>query len=44
MPGDDKGGAYGYPSCDCADGKMYIVYSRGKEDIYFSKLDLSALL
>jgi hypothetical protein len=43
MPGNDKGGAYGYPSCDFAKGKMYIVYSRAKEDIYFIKLDLSAL-
>jgi hypothetical protein len=43
MPGGDKGGAYGYPTCDIADGKMYIVFSRAKEDIYFTKLDLRTL-
>jgi len=43
IPGMAKGGAYGYPTCYIADGKMYIVYSRGKEDIYFMKLDLSVL-
>jgi hypothetical protein len=43
MPGGAKGGAYGYPTCDIADGKMYIAFSRAKEDIYFTKLDLSAL-
>jgi hypothetical protein len=44
LPGGDKDrGAYGYPSCDIAGGKMYIAYSRSKEDIYFMKLDLSAL-
>jgi hypothetical protein len=45
MPGGDKDhGAYGYPSCDIANGKMYIVYSRTKEDIYFTKLDLTQLV
>jgi hypothetical protein len=43
IPGGSKGGAYGYPTCDIADGKMYIVFSRAKEDIYFTKLDLSQL-
>ncbi|HEX4231900.1 MAG TPA: sialidase family protein [Bryobacteraceae bacterium] len=44
MPGGDKDhGAYGYPSCDIAVRKMYIVYSRCKEDIYFTKLDLKTL-
>jgi hypothetical protein len=43
IPGHHRNGIYGYPSCDIADGKMYIIYSRNKEDIYFSKLDLSAL-
>jgi hypothetical protein len=44
IPGHDKGGVYGYPSCDIAEGKMYIVFSRNKEDIYFSKLDLKTLV
>jgi hypothetical protein len=45
LPGGDKDrGAYGYPSCDIAEGKMYIVFSRSKEDIYFKKLELSALI
>jgi hypothetical protein len=43
MPGHAKGGAYGYPTCDIANGKMYIVFSRSKEDIYFTKLNLDAL-
>jgi hypothetical protein len=44
MPGGDKDrGAYGYPSCDVADGKMYIAFSRSKEDIFFTKLDLTQL-
>jgi hypothetical protein len=43
MPGNNKGGAYGYPTCDIAGGKMYIVFSRAKEDICFTQLDLSAL-
>jgi BNR repeat-like domain len=43
MPGNAKGGAYGYPTCDIAEGKMYIVFSRAKEDIYFIQLDLSTL-
>ena len=43
MPGHDKGGAYGYPTCDIANGKMYIIFSRSKEDIYFAKLNLDAL-
>ena len=44
LPGGDKDrGAYGYPSCDIANGAMYIVFSRSKEDIYFKKLDLSIL-
>jgi hypothetical protein len=44
IPGGDKDrGPYGYPSCDIADGKMYVVYSRHKEDIYFMKLELTAL-
>jgi len=43
LPGGSKGGAYGYPTCDISNGKMYIVYSRTKEDIYFMKLDLSSL-
>lgn len=43
MPGNDKGGAYGYPTCDIADGTMYIVYSRAKEDIYSMRLPLRAL-
>jgi BNR repeat-like domain len=43
MPGMAKGGAYGYPTCDIAGGKMYIIYSRGKEDIFFMKLDLKML-
>ena len=44
IPGNAKGGVYGYPSCDIANGKMYIIFSRNKEDIYFSRLDLSALV
>jgi hypothetical protein len=43
MPGGAKGGAYGYPSCDIAEGKMFIAFSRGKEDMYFVKLDLTML-
>jgi BNR repeat-like domain len=43
IPGMAKGGAYGYPSCDIAGDKMYIFYSRGKEDMYFMKLDLKML-
>jgi hypothetical protein len=43
IPGMAKGGAYGYPTCDIAEGKMYIVFSRAKEDIYFMRLDLSVL-
>ena len=43
MPGHAKGGAYGYPTCDIANGKMYIIFSRSKEDIYFAKLNLDAL-
>jgi hypothetical protein len=43
MPGKAKGGAYGYPTCDIAGDKMYIAYSRAKEDIYFMKLDLKLL-
>jgi hypothetical protein len=43
IPGGAKSGVYGYPSCDIADGKMYIIFSRNKEDIYFSKLNLSAI-
>jgi hypothetical protein len=43
MSGMAKGGAYGYPTCDIAEGKMFIVYSRAKEDIYFMKLDLKIL-
>jgi hypothetical protein len=43
LPGHAKGGAYGYPSCDIANGKMYIVFSRNKEDIYFTKLSLDSL-
>jgi hypothetical protein len=43
LPGLAKGGIYGYPSCDIANGKMYIIFSRCKEDIYFTKLDLKAL-
>ena len=44
IPGNAKNGVYGYPSCDIANGKMYIIFSRNKEDIYFSRLDLSALV
>jgi hypothetical protein len=43
IPGHDKGGTYGYPTCDIADGTMYIVFSRSKEDIYFAKLSLNQL-
>jgi hypothetical protein len=43
MPGNDKGGAYGYPTCDIANDNMYIVYSRAKEDIYFMSLPLTAI-
>jgi len=43
IPGHYRNGVYGYSSCDIANGKMYIIYSRNKEDIYFSRLDLSAL-
>lgn len=41
--GDNHRSGSGYPSCDIAGGKMYIVDSRSKEDIYFAKLDVSAL-
>jgi hypothetical protein len=45
LPGGDKDrGGYGYPSCDIGNGKVYITYSRSKEDIYFMKLDLSQLI
>jgi len=37
-------GTYGYPSCDVADGQMYIVFSRSKEDIHFCRLDLKSLV
>ncbi len=43
MQGHAKGGAYGYPTCDIANGNMYIVFSRAKEDIYFTKVPLDAL-
>jgi len=43
MPGNDKGGAFGYPTCDIANNNMYIVYSRSKEDINFMRLPLSAI-
>jgi hypothetical protein len=43
MPGNHKGGTYGYPSCDIADGVMYLTWSRAKEDIYFAALKLSSL-
>jgi hypothetical protein len=43
MPGGAKSGAYGYPTCDIAEGKMYIAFSRAKEDIYFTKLDIEML-
>jgi len=36
-------GTYGYPSCDIAEGKMFIVYSRSKEDIQFCSLNLKDL-
>ncbi len=42
MPGLAKGGVYGYPTCDIANGKMYIIFSRNKEDIYVTKVDLKA--
>jgi hypothetical protein len=44
VPGHAKGGAYGYPSCDIANDKMYIVFSRSKEDIYFTSFNLSLLV
>jgi hypothetical protein len=37
-------GTYGYPSCDVADGKMFIIFSRSKEDIHFCSLNLKALV
>lgn len=43
MPGHAKGGVYGYPTCDIANGKMYIIFSRSKEDIYITKVNLDAL-
>ena len=44
IAGNDKGGdVYGYPSCEIANGKMYVVFSRCKEDIYVVQLDLIAL-
>lgn len=43
MPGNHKGGTYGYASCDIAEGNMYVTWSRNKEDIYFGALKLSAL-
>lgn len=36
-------GTYGYPSCDIADGMMFIVFSRNKEDICFCRLNLKDL-
>jgi hypothetical protein len=43
MPGNHKGGTYGYASCDIAGGTMYLTWSREKEDIYFGSLKLSSL-
>jgi len=43
LAGHAKGGAYGYPSCEIANGKMYFIFSRNKEDIYFAKLPLSTV-
>jgi hypothetical protein len=43
LPGMLNRDGYGYPTCDIAEGKMYIAYSRGKRDIYFMKLDLKTL-
>ncbi len=43
LPGNHKGGIYGYPTCDIAGGKMYLAWSRNKEDIYFGSFPLSAL-
>jgi hypothetical protein len=43
MAGNHKGGVYGYPSCDIAEGRMYLTWSRSKEDVYFGSFQLSAL-
>jgi hypothetical protein len=38
-----KGGVYGYPSVTLTDDAMYIIYSKHKEAIEVTKIDLSAL-
>jgi hypothetical protein len=43
QPGQAKGGTYGYPSCEISGGRMYIIFSRNKEDICFKKLNLDLL-
>jgi hypothetical protein len=43
MAGNHKGGRYGYPSCDIAEGRMYLTWSRNKEDVWFGSFPLSAL-
>jgi hypothetical protein len=43
MPGNHKGGRCGCPSCDIADGRMFLTWSRNKEDVSFGSFQLSEL-
>ena len=38
-----KGGVYGYPSVTITEDSMYIIYSKHKEAIEVTKIDLASL-